>query len=77
MPDAAAEGRRLGRAVALDRLVGRYLPAAVYSTPAGLARLFAVPRSEVVAAVGRLERAGRLTAGVEIAGRPGRFIVSA
>ena len=77
LPDAAAEGRRLGRAAALDRLVGRYLRAAVYSTPAALARLFAVPRAEVEAAVGRLERSGRLTAGVEIAGRPGRFIVSA
>ena len=76
LPDAVAEGRRLRRAAGLDRLVGRYLRAAVYSTPAVLARLFAVPRPEVEAAVGRLQRAGRVTADVEITGRSGRFIVS-
>ena len=77
LPDAAAEGRQLGRAAALDRLVGRYLRAAVYSTPTALSRLFAVPRSEVEATVGRLQRSGRATAGVEITGQPGCFIVSA
>jgi hypothetical protein len=77
LPDAAAEGRRLGRAAGLDRLVGRYLDAAVYSTPAALARLFAVPRPEVEAAVGRLQRAGRVTADVEITGHSGRWVVSA
>ncbi len=61
----------------LDRLVGRYLRAAVYSTPAVLSRLFAVTRSEVEATVGRLQRSGRVTAGVEITGQPGRFVVSA
>jgi len=77
LPDAVAEGRQLGRAVALDRLVGRYLRAAVYSTPPVLSRLFAVTRSEVEATVGRLQRSGRVTAGVEITGQPGRFVVSA
>ncbi len=77
LPDPAAEGRRLGRAPALDRLVTRYLRAVVYSTPAAVARLFAVPRSEVEAAVARLERAGTARAGVEIRGEPGRWVVSA
>src|SRR6266542_4202084 len=76
LPESAAEGRRLGRAAALDRLLERYLRAAVYSTPAALSRLFAVPRAEVEAAVARLECSGALRAGVEIAGRPGRWVVS-
>jgi len=77
LPEAAAEGRRLGRAVALDRILARYLRAAVYSAPALLARLFAAPRAEVEAAVTRLARAGTLQAGVEIAGQPGRWVIAA
>lgn len=76
LPGAAAEGRHLGRAAALDRALARHLHAAVYSTPAALSRLFAVPRAEVEAAVARLERSGALRAAVEIAGRPGRWVVS-
>src|SRR5215831_783307 len=34
LPEATAEGRRLARTSALDRLLSRYLRAAVYSTPA-------------------------------------------
>jgi len=77
LPEAAAEGRRLGRAAALDRLLARYLRAAVYSTPARLGRLFAVPRAEVEAAVARLERARALRTAVVIAGQPGHWVVSA
>lgn len=77
LPDAIAEGRRLRRPVALDQLLARYLRAAVYSTPRLLSRLFTVPRHEVEAAVARLERAGILNTAVEIAGQPGRFVVSA
>src|SRR6267378_1916054 len=40
LPDAVDEGRGLGRAAALDCLIGRYLDGAVYSTPARMARLF-------------------------------------
>jgi hypothetical protein len=76
LPDAVAEGRRLGRATALDRVIARHLRAAVYATPAVLARLLGVPRREVDAAVSRLARQGVLTTDVEIAGRPGRVLVS-
>lgn len=76
LPDAAAEGRRLARAAALDRLQDRYLRGAVYSTPARLARLFAVPRSEVEASLARLERRGALRTGVEVAGWPDHWVVS-
>jgi hypothetical protein len=75
LPEAVAEGRRLGRAAALDRLLTRHLDAAVYSTPAALARLFAVGRAEVEAAADRLERGGVVRVGMEIAGRPGRWLV--
>ena len=77
LPEPAAEGRRLTRAAALDRLLHRYLRAAVYSTPGLLSRLFAVTRAEVEAAVRRLARAGAVRAPVELVERPGRFIVSA
>ncbi len=76
LPDAAAEGRRLRRGAALERILARHLRAAVYSTPAVLARLLAVPRADVEVAVARLERSGVVRAGVEIAGTSGRFIVS-
>ncbi len=76
LPEAAADGRRLGRPAALDRLLARYLRGAVYSTPTLLARLFAVGRGEVEASLGRLERKGALRAGVEIAGWPGRWVLA-
>jgi hypothetical protein len=75
LPEAVAEGRRLSRAAALDRIVARYLRGAVYSTPALLARLLAVPRGEVEGAVRRLERAGAVRAGVEVPGWAGRWVV--
>ena len=77
LPEPTAEGRRLRRSVALDHLLARYLGAAVYAAPAGLARLFAVPRADVDTAVARLARTRAVSAGVEIAGRAGRFVVSA
>jgi hypothetical protein len=76
LPEAVAEGRHLGRVAALDNVLARHLRAAVYSTPAALARLFAAPRAEVEAALGRLERAGVLRYGVGITGQPGRWVVS-
>ena len=77
LPDEVAEGRSLGRAEALDRLLGRYLDAAVYSTPARMARLFTLEVGETVASLGRLARAGRVREGVEVTGWPGRWVVSA
>ncbi len=76
LPAAVAEGRRLSRAVALDRLVTRYLHAAVFTTARTLARLFAVPPAEVAGSVARLARRGALVE-AEVAGWPGRWLVAA
>ena len=56
LPDAVAEGRRLSRAAALDRLVSRYLNGAVFSSARSLARLFGLPSDEVRECVARLSR---------------------
>lgn len=77
LPDAVAEGRGLSRAAALDRLVGRYLGGAVYSTPKRMARLFGLEPAETAQAVARLARAGRVRVDVEIAGWPGTWVVRA
>jgi hypothetical protein len=76
LPERVAEGRRLPYRAAVERVCDRYLAAAVYSTPATMARLFALPRAEIEAAVLRLERAGRVRSCVAVAGWPGRWVVS-
>jgi hypothetical protein len=76
LPDQVAEGRRLRRESAVEEICGRYLDAAVYSTPPLLARLLAVPRAEVEAALGRLERAGRARCRAKVASWPGHWVVS-
>jgi len=77
LPGPVATGRRLSRPAAIDGLLDRYLRGAVYSTPARLARLFSLPAAEVSAAVARLEAGRRVVSGVEVAGWPGRHVVSA
>jgi hypothetical protein len=77
LPGPVAEGRRLRRGAALERLLARYLAGAVYSSPGLLARLFGVPRAEVETALVRLARAGRVSAPREVSGWPGRWVVSA
>jgi hypothetical protein len=74
LPDLVAEGRRLSRAAALDRLVARYTAGATFTTPGRLRRIFGVPPAEVAASVARLVRAGALR-DVEVAGWPGRWLV--
>jgi len=76
LPEATAEGRRLARTSALDRLLSRYLRAAVYSTPALCSRLFGVPRAEVEASMARLARTGLVQTNVAIRGYPGAWVVS-
>jgi hypothetical protein len=76
LPRQVAEGRRLGRAAALDRVIDRYLGGAVYSTPKRMARLFGLGHAETAQAVARLARAGRVRAEVEVAGWPGTWVVS-
>jgi hypothetical protein len=77
LPADVAEGRRLSRPRALDRLLARYLAGAVYSTPPLIARLFGQSRSDVEAALGRLERGGAVRRAAAIGGRPGPWVVSA
>jgi len=60
LPEAVAEGRRLRRAAALDRLIARYVAGAVFASPRRLARLLGVPLTEVEASVSRLARGGAL-----------------
>ncbi|PYM50954.1 MAG: hypothetical protein DME16_05510 [Candidatus Rokuibacteriota bacterium] len=75
LPDPVAEGRSLGRPAALDRLLGRYLGGAVYSTPKRMTRLFGLEARETEASLGRLARAGRARLDCEVAGWPGRWVV--
>ena len=76
LPDQVAEGRRLTRPAALDRLLTRYLNGAVYSTPARMARVFGLGAKETAQAVARLARAGRVRADVEVPGWPDAWVVS-
>ena len=75
LPDEAAEGRRLRRPAAVERLLARYLRGAIYSTPALLARLFGLGREEVRTALDTLARAGVAEPDVEVTGWPGRWVV--
>jgi hypothetical protein len=74
LPDLVAEGRRLSRAAALDRLVARYAAGAAFTTSQRLRRIFGVPLAEVEASAARLARAGTL-ADTSVAGWPGRWLV--
>jgi winged helix DNA-binding protein len=74
LPDLVAEGRRLSRAAALDRLIERYVRGAVYTTPARLRRLLGVPAAEIEASVARLVRA-RALRDVAVGGWPGTWLV--
>jgi hypothetical protein len=74
LPGPVAEGRRLSRAAALDRLVSRLTRAAVYTRAPWLGRLFGVPPAEVAASVGRLVASGTLR-DTTVDGWPGRWLV--
>jgi hypothetical protein len=74
LPEATAEGRRLRREIALDRLLDRYLAGAVFSSPSLLARLFGLGKDETARAVDRLVRAGAAVEG-GVDGWPGRWLV--
>jgi hypothetical protein len=75
LPEAVAEGRRLGRAAALERLVERYLRGALFASERQLTRLLGVGRDEVTRSVGRLARTGTALADAVVEGWPGRWIV--
>jgi hypothetical protein len=74
LPAAVREGRRLDRAAALRRLLDRYLAAAGWGTPRGLARLFGLPPAEVGAALEALARAGTVRAGIGAGLVPGAVV---
>jgi hypothetical protein len=74
LPDTVAEGRRLRREHAVDRLLDRYLGGAVYSHLPLLRRLFGLSADELAASIARLVRGGVLTE-AEITGRPGRWLL--
>jgi hypothetical protein len=76
LPAAVAAGRRLSRAAALERLLERYLRAAIYTRAAVVTRLFGVPRLELDAATDRLVRRG-VALDTEVEGWPGRWLVLA
>ncbi|MGH7301535.1 MAG: AlkZ-related protein [Candidatus Rokuibacteriota bacterium] len=75
LPDAVAEGRRLHREAALDRLLERYLRGAIFGRPLHLARLFGVRPEEIAGAVRRLARAGMLLDVGQLSGWSGRWVV--
>jgi len=76
LPDAVAEGRRLDRAGALERLIARYVDGAVFTSEPLLARLLGLPRQEIRAVVGRLVRRGTLRE-EEVPGWRGRWLLGA
>jgi hypothetical protein len=76
-PREVAEGRRLSRAAAVEHLLVRYTREAVFTTPALLARLFALPMAEVSTAVMRLVESRTLMADCLVRGWPGRWLVHA
>jgi hypothetical protein len=75
LPEPVAEGRRLRREAAVDRLIERYVAGAVYTTTHHLARLFGLAGSDALAAIERLVRRRAVVAEQLVAGWPGRFIV--
>ncbi len=77
LPEATAAGRRLSRRAAMDRVLERHLRGAVYASERELARLFSLPHAEVSAAIARLARSGRVHAGCEVPGWPGRWVITA
>ncbi len=75
LPDAVAEGRRMRREGAVERVVERYVRGAVYTNERLLARLFGLRAEEVERALARLVATKALRAGCEVEGWPGRWIV--
>jgi Winged helix DNA-binding domain len=77
LPEAVAEGRRLPREAAVERLIERYTRGAVFTTERALARLFGIASDEVARAVARLGRSRALCADCVVEGWPGRWIIHA
>ena len=76
LPDAVAEGRRLSRRAALERLLRRYLEAAVFARVPSMARLFGAPVTVVVEGIAALVRARAVLGDCAVDGWPGRWVVA-
>jgi len=77
LPEATAEGRRLPRAAAVERLLERYAAGAVFTREGLLARLYGLQPGEVSRAVDRLIRAKALVADCRVDRWPGSWLVHA
>jgi hypothetical protein len=75
LPDAVREGRRLGRAAAVRRLVERYLRGAGWASARTLGRLFGLAGDEVARALAALARAGAVRLDAEVSGVAGRWVI--
>ena len=75
LPEAVAEGRRLARERAVERLIECYTRGAIFSNERLLARLFGLRAEEVSRAVRRLVTTGVLRADCVVDGWPGRWLV--
>jgi hypothetical protein len=75
LPREVAEGRRLSRPAAIERVVGRYLGGAVFARPPTLGRLFRLTEGEVASSLDRLARVHMVRADCRIEGWPGRWVV--
>ncbi len=75
LPEAAAEGRRMPRAAALDSVVVRYAQAAVFTRLPAVRRLFGIATEEAAASVRRLV-SRRVLIEREVDGWPGRWLVA-
>jgi hypothetical protein len=76
LPEAAAEGRRMTRASALDAVVTRHAHASVFTRVPAVRRLFGVSADEAAASVRRLI-SRRVLAELAVTGLPGRWLVTA
>lgn len=77
LPEAVAEGRRMRRETAVERVIERHVRGAIYTNERTLARLFGLRDEDVARAVRRLAATKALSAGCEVDGWPGRWIVHA
>ncbi len=77
LPEAFAEGRRLPRIAAVERLLARYAAATVFTREGLLARLFSLPADEIARAVGRLVKAKVLIADYAVDRWPGHWLIHA
>lgn len=75
LPAAVTAGRKMSRAAAIDRLVDRYVAAAIYTSEPCLRRLFGLRKDEVRGSVERLVRRGELIDDQSIETWTGRWLV--